>query len=109
MTTIRINIKIDSELKQQAKELFDDLLGVDFNTGVTILLKQAVRKRSIPICQDPLYSKIAQDSNALDFQKRERNIAAYEDEIYNIECIKARADGRIVYPKSYYFPSEGIE
>ncbi len=61
MAVISTNIKIDSDLKQQAQALFSDL-GMNLTTAVNIFLKQAVRERSIPFhIGDPFYSKANQD------------------------------------------------
>ena len=61
MAVVSTSIKIDSELKQQAQELFSDL-GMNLSTAVNIFLKQAVREHSIPFhIGDPFYSKANQD------------------------------------------------
>lgn len=61
MAVISTSIKIDSDLKQQAQELFNDL-GLNLSTAVNIFLKQAVRERSIPFhIGDPFYSKANQE------------------------------------------------
>ena len=61
MAVISTSIKIDSDLKQQAQELFSDL-GLNLSTAVNIFLKQAVRERSIPFhIGDPFYSKANQE------------------------------------------------
>ncbi|GAA3009401.1 type II toxin-antitoxin system RelB/DinJ family antitoxin [Tetragenococcus solitarius] len=43
----RLSIRIDGELKKQAKEVYSEL-GMDLTTAVTIFLKQSVRENSIP-------------------------------------------------------------
>lgn len=61
MAVISTSIKIDSDLKQQAQELFSDL-GLNLSTAVNIFLKQAVRERSIPFhIGDPFYSRANQE------------------------------------------------
>ena len=61
MAVISTSIKIDSDLKRQAQELFSDL-GLNLSTAVNIFLKQAVRERSIPFhIGDPFYSKANQE------------------------------------------------
>lgn len=61
MAVISTSIKIDSDLKQQAQELFSDL-GLNLSTAVNIFLKQAVREHSIPFhIGDPFYSKANQE------------------------------------------------
>ena len=47
MAKVSININIDERLKKEAQMLFADL-GMDFNTAVTIYLRQAVREQRIP-------------------------------------------------------------
>lgn len=47
MSNINVTIRIDSELKQQADELFDDL-GMSFTTAVNVFVRQAVREGRIP-------------------------------------------------------------
>jgi hypothetical protein len=45
--TQNVNIRMDSELKRQAEELFDEL-GMNMSTAFTIFVRQAVRQRKIP-------------------------------------------------------------
>ena len=47
MSTQSTNIRIDTELKRQAQQLFSDL-GMDMTTAVNIFLHQAVREQAIP-------------------------------------------------------------
>lgn len=47
MSDARLNIRIDGELKEKAKETFD-ALGMDITTAVTIFLKQSVREGALP-------------------------------------------------------------
>ena len=47
MSTQSTNIRIDTELKRQAQQLFSDL-GMDMTTAVNIFLRQAVREQAIP-------------------------------------------------------------
>ena len=41
MATTNINIRVDSELKQSAEELFNDL-GLNMSSAITMFLKSAV-------------------------------------------------------------------
>ena len=41
------SIKIDTELKQNAQQLFSNL-GMDMNTAVTIFLRHAVKEQAFP-------------------------------------------------------------
>ena len=47
MTVSRLNIRIDGELKDQAKEVYKDM-GMDLTTAVTVFLKQSVREQRLP-------------------------------------------------------------
>jgi DNA-damage-inducible protein J len=45
--TENVNIRMDSELKKQAEELFNEL-GMNMSTAFTIFVRQSVRQRKIP-------------------------------------------------------------
>jgi DNA-damage-inducible protein J len=45
--TQNVNIRMDSELKKQAEELFSEL-GMSMSTAFTIFVRQSVRQRKIP-------------------------------------------------------------
>jgi addiction module antitoxin, relB/dinJ family len=47
MATTNINIRVDSELKQSAEELFNDL-GLNMSSAITIFLKSVVSYDGIP-------------------------------------------------------------
>ncbi len=47
MATTNINVRVDSELKKSAEELFDDL-GINMSTAITMFLKTAVSHEGIP-------------------------------------------------------------
>ena len=47
MTPVSTNIKIDPELKEQARDLFESL-GMNLTTAVNIFLRQSVREQAIP-------------------------------------------------------------
>ena len=47
MATTNINIRVDSELKQSAEELFNDL-GLNMLSAITIFLKSVVSYDGIP-------------------------------------------------------------
>ena len=47
MATTNINIRVDSELKQSAEELFNDL-GLNRSSAITIFLKRVVSYDGIP-------------------------------------------------------------
>lgn len=47
MGNVSTNIKIDSELKKQAQELFNEM-GLTLTSAVNLFLSQAVREKAIP-------------------------------------------------------------
>jgi DNA-damage-inducible protein J len=47
MSKETITVRLDSDTKEQAEELFDDL-GMSMSSAITIFLKQCVRKGGIP-------------------------------------------------------------
>lgn len=47
MATTNINVRVDSELKQSAEALFDDL-GLNMSSAITMFLKSAVSHDGIP-------------------------------------------------------------
>lgn len=47
MSATTINIRVDSDVKNNAKEIFAEL-GMDLTTAVNIFLKQSIRDHGIP-------------------------------------------------------------
>ena len=47
MANVNVTIRVDSDLKKQADELFDEL-GMSFTTAVNVFVRQAVREGRIP-------------------------------------------------------------
>ena len=47
MATANINVRVDTELKQSAEELFSDL-GLNMSSAITMFLKSAVSHDGIP-------------------------------------------------------------
>ena len=47
MATTNLNIRIDSELKRQSEEIFNEL-GLTMSAALTVFLRQTVRTRGIP-------------------------------------------------------------
>ena len=47
MATTNINVRVDTELKKSAENLFDDL-GLNMTTAITMFLKSAVNHDGIP-------------------------------------------------------------
>lgn len=48
MASISMNIRIDSEIKKQAEELFSQF-GLNMTTAVNMFLRQSVRNQSLPL------------------------------------------------------------
>jgi len=66
MANTSMNIRMDSEVKRQAKELFAHF-GLDMTTAVNMFLKQSIRQRGIPFslqldpfCSDDNQERLAQ-------------------------------------------------
>jgi DNA-damage-inducible protein J len=57
MSTTSMNIRMDSEVKRQAQELFSHF-NLDMTTAVNMFLKQSIRQQGIPFALqlDPFYS-----------------------------------------------------
>ncbi|MBR1676247.1 MAG: type II toxin-antitoxin system RelB/DinJ family antitoxin [Clostridia bacterium] len=47
MANVNVTIRMDSDLKKQADELFSEL-GMSMTTAITLFAKQAVREQKIP-------------------------------------------------------------
>ncbi|MDR1135085.1 MAG: type II toxin-antitoxin system RelB/DinJ family antitoxin [Clostridiales Family XIII bacterium] len=47
MSTTNINIRVDTDIKRQAQDIFNSL-GLDMSTAVNVFLRQAIQKRGIP-------------------------------------------------------------
>lgn len=47
MSATTMNIRVDSEIKDNAKEIFSEL-GLDLTTAVNIFLRQSIREHGIP-------------------------------------------------------------
>lgn len=43
----QVNFRIDDDLKEESKEIFDSL-GIDMTTGIKIFLTKVVREKGIP-------------------------------------------------------------
>ncbi len=55
MPNTNITIRMDSELKKQAEELFSDL-GMNLTTAFTVFAKQAVREQKLPFMVSRAYN-----------------------------------------------------
>ncbi len=56
MSTVQTQIRIDSDVKKQANELFSEL-GLDMSSAVNIFLRQCIMKHGLPFkVEVPQYS-----------------------------------------------------
>lgn len=55
MANANITIRMDTELKKQAEELFSDL-GMNLTTAFTVFAKQAVREQQLPFLVSRAYN-----------------------------------------------------
>lgn len=55
MANTNVTIRMDTELKRQAEELFADL-GMNLTTAFTVFAKQAVREQQIPFMVSRIYN-----------------------------------------------------
>lgn len=47
MASVNMNIRMDSNIKKQAQQIFADL-GLDMSTAVNLFLRKAIRENGIP-------------------------------------------------------------
>jgi DNA-damage-inducible protein J len=83
-TTTNVSIRMDTDLKKQAEELFADL-GLNMTVAMTMFLRQAIRNQGIPfeISRTPNNETIAAMSEAEKIA-RDPSIKAYSnlDELF---------------------------
>ena len=62
MSNTSMNIRMDSDVKRQAKELFAQF-GLDMTTAINMFLRQSIRQQGIPFALqlDPFYSEVNQE------------------------------------------------
>lgn len=67
MARIAVAIQFDPEIKKEAENLFDNL-GLSFNSGIDLLLRQAIKEGRIPIgsSTNSQYTDKTPDINELD-------------------------------------------
>lgn len=67
MARIDVAIQFDPEIKKEAENLFDNL-GLSFNSGINLLLRQAIKEGRIPIgdSTNSQYTDKTPDINELD-------------------------------------------
>lgn len=71
MARIDVTIQFDPEIKKEAENLFDNL-GLSFNSGIDLLLRQAIKEGRIPIgsSTNSQYTDKTPDINELDNYRR---------------------------------------
>ena len=62
MPSTSMNIRMDSDIKRQAQELFAQF-GLDMTTAINMFIRQSIRQQGIPFALqlDPFYSEANQD------------------------------------------------
>ena len=85
MTNTSMNIRMDSEVKRQAQELFAKF-GLDMTTAVNMFLRQSIRQQGIPFVLqlDPFYSEVNQE-RLLRAAKRMENTGGTIHELIEVE------------------------
>ena len=71
--TTNLNIRMDTELKKQAEQLFSEL-GTSMTTAFNIFVRQAVRQGGIP-CEIKLEAPNAETKAAIDDVNASRNMS----------------------------------
>jgi DNA-damage-inducible protein J len=56
MTSVNINIRTESEVKQNAQKLFESL-GLDMTTAVNMFLRQAINRNTLPFSIMPVTAR----------------------------------------------------
>lgn len=89
MTATNMNIRMDTEIKAQAQQLFAQF-GLDMTTAINMFLRQAIRMRGIPfeIGLDPFYSK----SNIERLQKAIADVESGKAKLTEHELIEVEDD-----------------
>jgi len=80
MSNTSMNIRMDSEVKRQAQELFAQF-GLDMTTAVNMFLRQSIRQRGIPFALqlDPFYSDANQERLLQAAERMERTGGTVHD------------------------------
>lgn len=77
MATTNINIRVDSELKQSAEELFDDL-GLTMSAAITMFLKTAVNHDGIPFKVERFNPNAETRAALSEYSEMKKNPGAYK-------------------------------
>ena len=78
MPTTNVTIRMDTKLKEEAEELFNDL-GLNMSTALNAFVKQAVREQRIPfvISRNVLNQESIQAIQEIESAKQQKNIKTY--------------------------------
>ena len=80
MSNTSMNIRMDSEVKRQAQELFAQF-GLDMTTAINMFLRQSIRQRGIPFALqlDPFFSEANQERLLKAAERMERTGGTVHD------------------------------
>lgn len=76
MATTNINVRVDTELKQSAEALFNDL-GLNMSTAITMFLKSAVSHDGIPFEVRRMTPNTETRAALAEYEEMKRNPDAY--------------------------------
>ena len=74
MESINMTLRVDSELKKQAEELFSDL-GLSMSDAITVFMKQAVREQRIPFTISREYNYNDETIQAIENVRNRQNLS----------------------------------
>lgn len=77
MSTTNINVRVDSNLKQSAEELFSDL-GLNMSTAITMFLKSAVSHDGIPFDVKRNTPNAETRAALAEYEEMKKNPSAYK-------------------------------
>ena len=77
MAATNINVRVDSELKKNAENLFDDL-GLNMSVAITMFLKSAVSHNGIPFEVKRQTSNVETMVALAEYEEMKKNKAAYK-------------------------------
>lgn len=73
MKNTNMNIRMDSEVKQQAEALFAEF-GLNMTSAINLFLRQSIREQSIPF-EIALHTPNAETRKAIDDVRNRRNLS----------------------------------
>lgn len=77
MSSANINVRVDSELKKAAEELFDDI-GLNMSSAITLFLKNAVNYEGIPFEIRRLTSNAVTKAALAEYDEMKKNPGVYK-------------------------------